>query len=209
MRYGWALLVHILSFNPMKILKRSTFISANILDQCVANDRAAQKKLYDLLIPYLSSVCRRYLRNRSDLEDALQETFINIFNKIDLYDPEKGKFKTWAVKIAINCSFKLNEKMYKLKTMEFDSETSQQVVDPTVYSELSNEEMMNFLRSMPISWFEIFNMYVVEGFSHKEIGKILGIDKALSRQRLSRARKWLNEKERSESLMGLEIKKII
>jgi RNA polymerase sigma factor (sigma-70 family) len=184
----------------MKILKKSKLISNDILELCVANDRSAQKELYDLLVPYLSSICNRYLRNRSDLEDALQETFINIFSKINLYDPEKAQLKTWAVKIAINCSLKFNEKMYKLNTTEFDSVINLGNEGPAIYAELSNEEMMNFLRKMPLSWFEVFNMYAVEGFSHKEIGQIMGIDEALSRKKLSRARKWLSERESSQSI---------
>lgn len=193
----------------MKILKKTKLISNDILELCVANDRSAQKQLYDLLVPYLSSICNRYLRNRSDLEDALQETFINIFSKINLYDPEKAQLKTWAVKIAINCSLKFNEKMYKINTTEFDSEVNLGNEGPAIYGKISNEEMMDFLKRMPVSWFEVFNMYAVEGFSHKEIGQLMGIDEALSRKNLSRARKWLSEQESSQSLMDQEIKYII
>lgn len=183
----------------MKVENRSALISTNILDQCVAKDRAAQKKLYDVLLPYLASVCRRYLINNSDLDDALQESFVNIFNHIDQFDPSKGAFMTWAVKITINCSLKLNKKMYKLKTTEIGNGSAQKVIEPVVYSDMNNDEMIRFLRRMPNAWFEVFNMHVVEGFSHKEIGEILGIDESLSRQRLSRARKWLNDQRMSET----------
>lgn len=178
----------------MKVENRSALISPGLIDKCIANDRAAQKDLYENLLPYLASVSRRYLVNTSDLDDALQNSFVNIFRHIDQYDSDKGSFKTWAVKITINSSLKLNEKMYKLKTTEFENGAGHESIEPVIYDDMNNDEMIEFLQGMPNSWFQVFNLFVVEGFSHKEIGELLSIDESLSRQRLSRARKWLKDR---------------
>jgi len=169
-------------------------IDKELIKACKAKDRVSQKKLYDKLLPYLNAVCRRYIFNYSDLNDCLQETFINIFRSIDKYDPSKSQFTTWAVRIAINCTLKLNSRLNETGAIEFDLELHSQRMDPEVISKLNTEDLIRFLKAMPSDHLTVFNMHVVDGFSHKEISEMLNIDIALSRKRLSRARIWLEKK---------------
>ena len=182
-------------------------IKKELIHACLKKDRASQKALYDILLPYLNAVCRRYITNQADVKDALQETFINIFRNIDKYDKEKSQFKTWSVRIAINASLKTNLKMNKGESAELTDNT-QCSTQPEIIQQLSNEELMNFLKTMPRQLFEIYNLRFIDGYSHKEIAETLKIEVELSRKRLSRARTWLKERVNLETIDSVGIIKI-
>lgn len=169
-------------------------INIELIAACLSNNRAAQRKLYDNLMPYLNFICKRYLVNESDLGDVLQDTFIKIFKNLHQFDLEKASFKTWATKIAINFCFKKNAHNNRHTTQELIIGLHEPEVSPEVLDKLSNEELLAWMKQMPKLYFEVFNLYVVDGFSHVEIAELLGIDPALSRQRLSRSRDWLKKK---------------
>jgi len=169
-------------------------VDLKLIEACKANDRVAQKQLYSLSLPYLASVCRRYLRSQSDINDALQESFIQLYRGLGGYDPTRAAFKTWAVRVTINATLKLNERLHKVDVIEFDTAQHDTGTAPEIYSSLSDDDMMAFLQKMPKDFFQVFNLHVVDGFSHQEIAALLDIDIALSRQRLSRARKWISER---------------
>ena len=154
----------------------------------------AQRQLYDALLPYLNAMCKRYLYDGNYLKDVLQETFINIFNYLDQFDIQKASFKTWSTKIAINACLKYNQKNKNSQTEELRLELHEAPVGAEVMIYLSNEEMINWLKKMPVQYYEVFNLHVIDGYSHNEIGQLLSIEAALSRQRLSRARAWLKKR---------------
>jgi RNA polymerase sigma factor (sigma-70 family) len=184
-------------------------ITIKIINNCKQNDKVAQKQLYSILLPYLNPICKRYLNNSSDIKDTLQETFINIFSNINQYDPNRSQFKTWAVRIAINCALKYNKKMYQLPINEFIADQSTQTIEPEILSKLSDDDLLAFFKTMPKQYFEVFNLNVIDGFSHKEIGTILSIDESLSRKRLSRARTWLASKIGEKNIENFRLRKFI
>ncbi len=184
-------------------------ISKELILKVKENDRVAQQQLYRILLPYLNTVCRRYLINPSDINDTLQETFIKIFSKLNQFDATRGQFKTWAVKIAVNCALKYNEKMYRLPVKELNDEIPIQIADSGVLKKLSDDDLLAFFKTMPQHYFEVFNLHVIDDFSHKEIGNILGIAESLSRKRLSRARHWLASKVDNTTLKNLGFRKLI
>lgn len=179
-----------------------------LIQACQLRERAAQKELYEILLPYLNVVCRRYLNNATDLQDVLQDTFIKIFSKIDQYDSERSQFKTWAVKIAINCCLKSNVKTAKLITTQFVAEQHGVLVRPEILSKLSDQDLLAFFKTMPPKYFVVFNLNVIDGFSHKEIAALIGIDESLSRKRLSRARAWLQSKKGEAIMRDLGLRKL-
>ncbi|MFT5166609.1 MAG: RNA polymerase sigma factor (sigma-70 family) [Saprospiraceae bacterium] len=184
-------------------------ITTKIIDGCKRNEKIAQKQLYSLLLPYLNPVCRRYLNNPSDIKDTLQETFIRVFSNINQYDPERAQFKTWVVKITINCALKYNKKMYQLPTDELTEDENTQIIEPEILIKLSDDDLLAFFKTMPKQYFDVFNLYTIDGFSHKEIGSILGIDERLSRKRLSRARIWLASKIGDRNIEHFRLRKFI
>ncbi len=183
-------------------------INKELIKSCLSNDRLAQRQLYDLLLPYLTVVCKRYLNNNADLKDTLQESFISIFSKINQYDIKRSQFKTWAVRISINCCLKCNQHSAKTSTKELNIEQHNSMIDPEILAQYSDEDLLLFLKKMPLKHFEVFNLHVIDGFSHKEISELLGINIALSRKRLSRAKEWLSSKKNTHHLKSFQLLKL-
>ncbi len=164
---------------------------------CLKGEHNAQRELYDLLIPYLNAICGRYLKDTSHRQDILQEAFILIFNKIEQFDDQKGEFHSWTSRILINLSIKHNRSSKARFYSQIETEKNSPIVSPEVLDQLSNEELVRFLRTMPPKYYEVFNLFIIDGFTHEEIAEMLQIKVSLSRKRLARARVWLQEKPKS------------
>ncbi|MDA7501757.1 RNA polymerase sigma factor [Chitinophagales bacterium] len=169
-------------------------IKTDLVLACIKRDEKSQKQLYVQLLPYLRAVSLRYLRNKSFAKDVLQESFVLIFKKIDQFDIRKGSFHKWAVKIVINTCLNYNSRIAKVIYQEFEIEKHDKGISPEVIKKLSNDELMKQLKKMPTTYFEVFNLHVIDGYSHQEIADLLSIEVDLSRQRLSRARSWLKNR---------------
>ncbi len=168
-------------------------ITRDLVKACIANEKQSQKQLYQLLVPYLRAIATRYLRDTSYIKDALQESFVRIFNSLDKYDFDKAPLKKWAAKITINQCLNLNTRVIKMPNEEFIDEQCKEIVMPAVLERLSNEDLLSILKKMPTGYFEIFNLHVIDGYAHKEIATMLNIKKELSRQRLARAKNWIKK----------------
>jgi len=176
-------------------------IKKEFIEGCMRGDSVSQKQLYELLLPYLNSLCGRYLNNISIRQDVLQESFITIFSKIEQFDPQKGAFHSWASRIVINNCLKQNKS--DMRFTDFPINKTEESVDPSVLSQLSNQEIILFLKSMPQKYSEVFMLFVIDDLSHVEIAELLGIKVDLSRKRLARARDWLQTKhENLNALLG-------
>lgn len=169
-------------------------IDIKLINRCLSNDRPAQNELYRALLPYLNLVCQRYLQDRSQQHDVLQEAFLRIFRHLDQFDVQQASFKTWTTKIAINCCLKNNARSGRKPTQELIVPLHEAKTSPAALRQLDNEDLLRWLKKMPQQYFEVFNLYVVDGFSHREIADFLGIAEALSRQRLARSRTWLKNR---------------
>lgn len=162
-----------------------------ILEKCLKGDRRAQTSLVSHYARKLLPVCKRYSRDFHAAEDALQETFINTFRYLDKFKG-KGSFDAWIRRIAVNCSLSLQKKMH-FSYKEVDNTTDYLLpsVDPEVYSHLNHEQLRELIRELPEHYYLVFNLYIIEGYDHKEIGEMLNIGESTSRSNLSRARKKL------------------
>ena len=168
-------------------------IEQHLIEGCKRNDRLSQKKLYVLLLPYLNAVAKRYLSEDANRQDVLQEAFMRIFKHINNYDDNKSLFKTYATRILINCCLKNNDQYRpNLRQELLTDERHQRMIDPNILAKMSHKELVDFLKRMPVKYFEVFNLYVIDEYNHKEIAELLKIDISLSRKRLSRAREWLS-----------------
>lgn len=169
-----------------------------LITACIANKRPAQRELYDRCLPYFGLVARRYLNDEAETKDVLQDSFIQLFQKLHQFDDSRASFKTWSTRILINNCLKRNAKNQRLATEELSPERHATAISPEVLTSFDNKDLTTWLKTMPSEFYEVFNLSVVEGYSHLEIAKFLGIDAALSRQRLSRARKWLSHSCQSD-----------
>ncbi len=183
-------------------------IDESLIDNCKKRNRLAQKELYGKLLPYLNAVCRRYLYDLNALEDVLQETFISIFSQLKNYDRSRAAFSTWAVRICINASLKNNNKARKISSLSLEKEAFDLECLPVAVQQLETKDLLQFLKKMPLPLWEVFNLAIIDDYPHAEIANMLNIEVTLSRKRLSRARKWVEERLGSTYLETAWSKKI-
>ena len=165
-----------------------------IVEKCLKGDKAAQRELFEQLSGKMLSLCLRYTGDRMTAEDMLQEGFVTLFSKLDNYKGE-GSFEGWARRVfATTCLMYLRKK--DALRMSDDLQEAGNVGDdaPSATQQIGYRELMDLVTSMPDGYRTIFNLYVMEGFHHKEIGKMLGISEITSRSQLNRARLWLQNK---------------
>lgn len=139
------------------------------------------------------AVCMRYMGDNSAAEDVLQDGFVTLFTKINTFS-DSGSFEGWARKIFVNTALMSLRKNNALKNSEDLEEVKNLSSDePTQVEDLGYKEIMKMVSSLPVGYRTVFNMYVVEGFSHNDIAEALGITSATSRSQLQRARMLLQE----------------
>jgi RNA polymerase sigma-70 factor (ECF subfamily) len=155
----------------------------------MANERKAQRLLYDRYAPVMLSVCRRYMGN-AQAEDALQESFIRVFRYLVQYRHE-GSFEGWLRRICVNTCIRLIQQSRRLM-IEYAADNMPDLpVDPDALHQLQAEELLNLIDRLPDGYRTVFNLSIIEGYSHKEIGDLLGIGESSSRSQLTKARKYM------------------
>jgi RNA polymerase sigma-70 factor (ECF subfamily) len=163
---------------------------------CIKGDGNAQNELYRRYAPKLWGVCLRYAKNAMSAEDILQEGFIRIFTYLDRFE-NKGSFEGWMRRTMVNTAINYYKKnLSASKEAEYHEYMSGKNNDADAVSALSHEELLILVQQMPNGYRTIFNLYVVEGYSHKEIAKQLGISENTSKSQLSRARSFLQNRIR-------------
>ncbi len=164
------------------------------LEGAKANDPRAQRAIYDLLSPKMYAVCLRYMGDKEQAADVLQDGFVTLFSKLGSYLGE-GSFEGWARKIFVNTALMALRKHDVLKQSE-DVEAALGVSDSSAgaMEQIGYKELLKLIAQLPPGFRTVFNMYVLEGYSHKEIAQELGISEVTSRSQLQRARVILQEK---------------
>lgn len=173
-----------------------------IIDGCVKKDARYQRILVEKYATTLFTVSRRYVPNNADAEDILQDAFIKIFSAIERFDSSKGALEAWMRKIVINTALRLLNK--KSFTHEKSVERFAEIhLSPVAYDHLQAEDVMSLINTLPDGYRQIFNLAVVEGYSHKEIATLLNIAEGSSRKNLSRAKKLLRQKLKNQEKQEL------
>ena len=157
-------------------------------------DRRSQKAIYDLLSAKMFAVCLRYMGDRDVAEDILQDGFVTLFSKLDSYSGE-GSFEGWSRKIFVNTALMSLRKKDALKMSE-DVSVAWNITsgDPSAIQRIGYNDLLKMIAALPPGFRTVFNMYVIEGYSHKEIAEALGISETTSRSQLQRARALLQTK---------------
>ena len=164
-----------------------------LVPACRSGDRKAQKRLFDALAPKMLVLCLRYVGDRTVAEDLLQDGFISLFSRLDSYSGA-GSFEGWARRIFVNTALMHLRKTDALKLSDDISEArSLSTEEATPVQKIGYRELMALIARLPADARTIFNMYVIEGYSHKEIAQTLGLNEATSRSKLQRARLRLQE----------------
>lgn len=162
-----------------------------LIHQCKKQDRSAQEQLYRIYAAKLFGLCLKYSDNRQQAEDNLQDGFVTIFEKISQYK-NTGSFEGWMKRIVINTAL---QKHRQQKLYGINNETQLQEEEVEVETDdLSVDFLLECVQSLPERYRQVFNLYVMDGYSHKEISALLDISEGTSKSNLARARKSLKEK---------------
>ncbi|HMS29964.1 MAG TPA: RNA polymerase sigma factor [Saprospiraceae bacterium] len=164
-----------------------------MVEACLRGDRISQKKLFDLFAGRMLAVCMRYSKHRMEAEDLLQDGFIRVFMNLDQFKNE-GPLEQWIRRIMINNAIK----KYHKKSNQNESYTIDTVVEegvqPDAIDQISEQEMMDMIAELPDGYRMVFNLFAIEGYSHKEISEMMHIEESTSRSQLAKARKVLQDK---------------
>lgn len=160
-----------------------------MIERCRKEDRRAQKLLYDRYTPKMFGVCRRYIKSREDAEDVLVSGFYKVFKNIRQFK-DRGSFEGWIRRIMVNESLMYLRKAHNFKlTVEVSNIDIKSKV--TVEDELMAQDILNLLSKLPTGYRTVFNLFVLEGYKHREIAEMLGISINTSKSQLILAKKRL------------------
>ena len=162
----------------------------DLIEGCINNKQEAQQKLFNLFAGKMMSVCLRYANDEQQAQDILQEGFIKVFKNINKYRFD-GSFEGWLRRVFVTVAIRQVSKQ-KIYFSDADiSDKAEHSVDPEVLSKISTDEIHLMIRNMPDGYRTIFNLNIIEGYSHEEIAAMLGIQATTSRGQLLKARKYL------------------
>lgn len=168
-----------------------------LIDNCKKGNRTAQEQLYRKYSRILFGICLRYSRNKMEAEDNLHDCFITIFNKIDQYR-SKGSFEGWMKRIAVNTVLQKYRKEEHLSLVLDNQEEQTETVSNHIDINLAT--LLRYIQELPQKYRLTFNLYVMDGYTHNEIGEMLGTSPGTSKSNLSRARMILKERIEKENI---------
>ncbi|MGN0187206.1 MAG: RNA polymerase sigma factor [Paludibacteraceae bacterium] len=180
------------------ILGNTTYSSLNeIIDGCLRNERLAQQRLYELYATRMTGICLRYVGDKEIALDLMHDGFLKVFANLKQYS-RQGAFESWLRKIFVNVSLEYLRKHDVLRSYDDIDDIQFQMTDDTetIIEKMSADEIVKLINELPAGFRTVFNMYAIEGYSHAEIAKQLGINEASSRSQFSRARAVLQNKIR-------------
>ncbi len=177
---------------------------ADLIKGCINRESRMQEELYNRFAPKMYAVCLRYSNNTDDAQDLLQEGFIKIFKNLDRFRAE-GSFEGWIRRVFINTSIEHYRRKVNLFSTSEKEETHIQDSSSNALDKLAEKDIIKLVQELSPGYRTVFNMYAIEGFSHKEIGGILGISEGTSKSQLARAKgilqkrveQFLDEKRKS------------
>jgi RNA polymerase sigma-70 factor (ECF subfamily) len=173
----------------MDLTKKQT---QKLIKACVQNDRSAQEALYKLYYADMMQVCLSYLADEELAREAFNAGFLKVFESIKNFDIEKGELGGWIRKIMIYSSIDLYRSELKFGNLtDNQPEQETEFILPSVLEKLYFEDILRHIRTLPYSTQTVFNLSVLDGFSHKEISEQLNISEGTSRWHLSEAKKQL------------------
>jgi RNA polymerase sigma factor (sigma-70 family) len=176
----------------------------NSIDQivkgCLKQNRADQYRLYSFYSSKMFGVCLRYASSYDEAQDVLQEGFIKVFSSLGSFGG-RGSLEGWIRKIMVNTAIeRYRERVYLLPIEQADDDPNMFYENQGVQS-LNVGELLELIQTLPDQYRMVFNLFVLEGYNHKEIGEVLGISESTSRSNLSRARLLLQQKINKNSVI--------
>lgn len=159
----------------------------DLIRGCIGGDRRYQEALYIQYSPKMYAVCLRYCGNSNDAQDVLQDGFVKVFRNLERFRAE-GSFEGWMRRIFVNTAIEFFRKKISISTIPENAENTFEDKDWTAFDRLGEKDILTVVRNLSPGYRTIFNMYVIEGYSHKEISEALNISEGTSKSQLARAR---------------------
>jgi RNA polymerase sigma factor (sigma-70 family) len=172
--------------------RNHTTPESDLISGCIDGNRRMQEELYRRFSPRMYAVCLRYASSSEEAEDILQEGFIKIFKKLGSFRSE-GSFEGWIRRVFVNTAIEHFRRRRYLQPVTEKEENTIEGKYLSVLDELAEKDILDLVRQLSPGYRTVFNMYVVEGYTHKEIGDMLGISEGTSKSQLSRAKVILQE----------------
>ncbi len=170
------------------IFAHRTMTDEELVQGCIRREEKYQKILWDKYASTLFTVCRRYMKDEFEAEDVLMETMVKIYDNIEKFRGD-AQLGTYLRRITINnCINKLRRRKDKISLDEFELDFGYQ---NTIVEKMAAEDLMKLIEALPEGYKQVFNMYAIDGYSHKEIADTLGIQEVTSRTQFSKAKKAL------------------
>jgi len=164
-----------------------------LLHGCIKNDATAQQELYQRYSPKMLSVCYRYAKTREDAEDMLQEGFIKVFSQINKFE-KRGSLEGWILRIIVHTCINHLKKNKKFNDNVDLAHAGNLVIrEDYIPSIIQAKQIVETIRTLPVGYRTVLNLYAIEGYSHKEIGQLLDIEESTSRSQYTRAKTMLEE----------------
>lgn len=176
----------------MKVFIQKSKTEESLITGCKNQKASAQKALFDKYSGLMLSICNRYIHDRLEAEGTMVTAFVKIFEKINQYSGE-GSFEGWIRRITVNESLTY---IRKNKNMSLNIDIEEVYENPQfekLEDHLEAEDLLNLIDKLPVGYRTVFNLYAIEGYSHKEIGEKLAISENTSKSQLSRARSYLQK----------------
>ncbi len=163
---------------------------ADLIAACVRNEEWAQKALYESFYPVLYPICIRYAIDKEQALDILHEGYIKVFRYIGRYQSGTN-LKAWIKRIIVNTAIDHYRKNSKMRTSDIEQAYHVSSLDADAISQINAEDIMSAIQELPDQYRTIFNLFIIDGYSHQEIGEKLNINESTSRSNLAKARKKL------------------
>jgi len=159
----------------------------DLIKECISENPAAQKELYDRFSPKMYVLCLQYTNEEEEAKDVLQEGFVKVFGKLKQYRG-KGSFEGWMRRIFINTALEKYRNRMVFLTIDERTDHVSGGIPERIIDQLSANDLLSLIRDLSPQYRLVFNLYAIEGYSHKEISKKLHISEGTSKSNLSRAR---------------------
>ncbi len=165
---------------------------AVLIENCLKGDRRTQQELYNNFSPKMYAVCLRYSGNAEDARDLLQDGFVKVFSNLHRYRGD-GSFEGWVRRIFINTSIEHFRRKVYLNPITEAHENTFEDKELTALDGIATKDVLKLVQKLSPGYRTVFNLYVVEGYNHKEIGELMGISEGTSKSQLARAKSTLQE----------------
>jgi RNA polymerase sigma factor (sigma-70 family) len=164
-----------------------------LITGCISGDRRAQELLYKQFYGPMSTICLRYTRNQEDAIEVLHNGFLKVYKNIHTYDATKASLYTWIRTIVVNSAIDFIRQRGKFYNHIELEKADEPAIDADAVQRMSSRELLRLVQQLTPATQGVFNLYVIEGYNHREIANLLGISEGTSKWHLSEARKQLQK----------------